>query len=112
MKKKKQKKRSLRDWVVPFVILSIFSFTAVAVWVQLAIQVELSSTLITCFYAFCTVELWALASIEKTKIINKYDLDNDGVPDDEDSYIDPQYIKDVEDALNKIKENMSGKGEG
>lgn len=112
MKRNRKRKLKLREWVVPFVILSIFTFTAVAVWVQLIIQVELSSTLITCFYGFCTVELWTLASIEKTKIVNKYDIDDDGIPDDEDPYIDPQYIKDVEDAINKIKENMSGKGEG
>lgn len=108
--KKKKKKLDFKDMIVPFVILSIFTFTAVAVWVQLTIQVELSSTLITCFYAFCTVELWALASIEKTKIINKYDIDNDGIDDSEDDYIDPKYIQEVEDALNKIKNNMNGKG--
>ena len=52
-----------------------------------------------------------LASIEKTKIKNHYDIDGDGVPDDEDPYIDPAYIQEVEDAINKIKNQMN-KSEG
>lgn len=39
-------------------------------WVQLRTGVELSPTLITCFYAFCTGELWMLASIKKSKLNN------------------------------------------
>lgn len=113
-KKSKKRKKGTRGWVIPFVIFSIFTFTAVAVWVQLVIQIELSSTLITCFYAFCTGELWLLASIEKTKIkINYYDIDNDGVPDDEDDYIDPSYIQELEEAVDKLKEKMkNNKSEG
>ena len=78
------------------------------------IKLELSSTLITCFYAFCTGELWLLASIEKTKIkTNYYDIDNDGVPDDEDDYIDPSYIQELEEAVDKLKEKMkNNKSEG
>ena len=80
--------------IVPFVILSLFSFTGLAIYLQFVIQVELSSTLITCFFAFCTGELWMLASIKKTKI-KSTDIDDDGVPDDEDDYIEPQYIKEM-----------------
>ena len=108
----KKRKKGTRGWVIPFVIFSIFIFTAVAVWVQLVIQVELSATLITCFYAFCTGELWMLASIEKAKIKNHYDLDNDGIPDEEDSYIDPSYIQEAEEALNKLKEKINNRSEG
>ena len=39
-------------------------------WVQIRTGVELSPTLITCFYAFCTGELWMLASIKKSKLNN------------------------------------------
>lgn len=106
------KKKGTRKWVVPFVIISIFVFTGFAVWLQFCTTVELSATLITCFYAFCTGELWMLASIEKTKIKNHYDIDNDGIPDHEDPYIDPAYIQEVEDALAKIKEQMNNKSEG
>ena len=108
----KKKKRSTRKWVVPFVIFSIFAFTGFAIWLQFRTTVELSATLITCFYAFCTTELLALASIEKTKIKNLYDVDEDGIPDEEDPYIDPSYIKEVEDALNKIKNQMNNRNEG
>ena len=89
--------------IVPFVILSLFSFTGLAIYLQFVTQVELSSTLITCFFAFCTGELWMLASIKKTKI-KSTDIDDDGIPDDEDDYIDPQYIKEMEDLVNKLKE--------
>lgn len=63
--------------LIPFIICSIFAFTGVAIWVQVRTAMELSPTLITCFYAFCTGELWMLASIKKTKVktgqkVNEY----------------------------------------
>lgn len=67
----KKKKRGTRRWVIPLVILSIFTFTGVAIWLQYVTGIELSPTLITCFYGFCTGELWLLASITKTKVKNK-----------------------------------------
>ena len=65
-----KKKISTSHWVIPFVIFSLFGFTAIAVYVQIRTGIELSSTLITCFFAFCTGELWMLASIKKTKLKN------------------------------------------
>ena len=105
----KKKKRNMSKWIVPFIIVSIFSSTGLAIYLQFVATVELSSTLITCFYAFCTGELWMLASIKKAKIYS--DIDNDGIPDDEDTYIDPTYIKEAEEALERIKENMNNRGE-
>ena len=99
----KKKKFHMSKLIVPFVILSLFSFTGLAIYLQFVTQVELSSTLITCFFAFCTGELWMLASIKKTKI-KSTDIDDDGIPDDEDNYIDPQYIKEMEDLVKKLKE--------
>ena len=64
----KKKKISTSAWVIPFVIFSLFSFTGIAVFVQIRTGIELSPTLITCFFAFCTGELWMLASIKKSKI--------------------------------------------
>ena len=64
----KKKKISTSAWVIPFVIFSLFSFTGIAVFVQIKTGIELSPTLITCFFAFCTGELWMLASIKKSKI--------------------------------------------
>ena len=99
----KKKKFHMSKLIVPFVILSLFSFTGLAIYLQFVTQVELSSTLITCFFAFCTGELWMLASIKKTKI-KSTDIDDDGVPDDEDDYIDLKYIKEMEDLVKKLKE--------
>lgn len=99
----KKKKFHMSKLIVPFVILSLFSFTGLAIYLQFVTQVELSSTLITCFFAFCTGELWMLASIKKTKI-KSTDIDDDGIPDDEDDYIDSQYIKEMEDLVKKLKE--------
>ena len=109
---KKKKRFRMSKFIVPFVIISIFSFTGLAIWLQFTKTMELSATLITCFFAFCGTELLALASIEKTKIKNHQDLDSDGVPDEEDDYVDPEYIKEVEDALKKLKNKMNNRSEG
>ena len=102
-----KKKKNMERWIVPFVIFSVFTFTGIAIYLQFLISMELSPTLITCFYAFCTGELWMLASIKKARIYN--DIDEDGIPDNEDDYIDPTYIKEAEEAIEKIKQNMKNK---
>lgn len=104
-----KKKHHMSKWIVPFVIISIFTFTGLAIWLQFAGNVELSSTLITCFFGFCGGELWMLASIKKAKIYN--DIDNDGIPDDEDDYIDPEAIKEAEEAIEKLKRKMNNRGD-
>jgi hypothetical protein len=86
-----------------FILFSIIIFTGVSVWMQFQTGSELSPTLITCFYAFFGTELLALASIKKTEIKFK-DIDNDGIPDEEDDYIDQKYIDELEETLKKIKE--------
>jgi hypothetical protein len=109
----KKRKFHIGKCIVPFVIISIFSFTGLAIWLQFCGHMELSSTLITCFFGFCTGELWMLASIKKTKIKNQFkDIDDDGVLDEEDDYIDPSYIEEMENALKKLKEKMNNKSEG
>lgn len=67
---KKPKHSTTSKKIILFIILSIFGFTGLAIYVQLKIGVELSSTLITCFYGFCTGELWMLATIKKSKLKN------------------------------------------
>ena len=64
----KKVKKAFSRKIVPFVIFSIFTFTGVAVYVQIKTGMELSPTLITCFFGFCTGELWCLSSIKKVKI--------------------------------------------
>jgi hypothetical protein len=104
-----KKKSHKSTFIILFVIVSVFGFTGLAIWLQFAGNVELSATLITCFYAFCTGELWMLASIKKAKIYK--DIDNDGIPDDIDDFIDysqvDNYNRGVEDALQKINELLN-----
>lgn len=96
-----KKKRHMSKFIVIFVILSIFAFTIAAMYVQIVSGVELSATLIGCFYGFATTELLALASVKKAKIYK--DIDGDGIPDE----IDDSYSKGVEDALQKINELLN-----
>ena len=71
IKRKRMKSHSRTSkWIIAFVIVSLFTYTAAAIWLQLKIGIEISPTLTTCFYAFCTGELWLLASIKKSKIAN------------------------------------------
>ena len=95
--------KHMSKWIVLFIILSIFTFTGLAIWLQFKTQVELSSTLIVSFYGFCTGELWLLASIKKTKINTPSDVTHEQSKDIPDS-------QDIDDLLDKIKEMMK-KGE-
>ena len=91
--------------LIYLILFSIIIFTIVAIWVQFKTGTELSSTLITCFYAFFGTELVTLASIKKAEMKFK-DLDNDGIPDEEDDYVDPECIKELEEAIEKVKKRM------
>lgn len=113
--KKKKKKIHLTKLIVPFVIISIFGFTGLAMYVQIMSGIELSSTLITCFFAFCTGELWMLASIKKTKITKHFE-DDPNTPEDESVIYSDIYNQGYEDAMAKIREqffdNRGGNGQG
>lgn len=54
--------------LIVFIICSIFTFTGMAMWVQFKTGIEISPTLTTCYFGFCTGELWMLASIKKSKL--------------------------------------------
>ena len=55
LKRKKMKSHSRTSkFIIAFVILSLFTYTTAAIWLQLRIGVEVSPTLTTCFFAFCT----------------------------------------------------------
>lgn len=75
-KKVNKKKRGTSKWLVPFIVASIFAFTIAAIWLQFKTGLELSSTLIACFYTFMGSELAMLASIKKTKVKNDYNSNN------------------------------------
>lgn len=98
---KSKKKVHLTKWIVPFVIISIFTFTGLAMYVQIISGIELSSALITCFFAFCTGELWMLASIKKTKINNNF-VDDPTTPENEAEIYSEIYNQGYEDAMKEL----------
>jgi hypothetical protein len=102
---KKRKKLHLSKFIIPFVIVSIFGFTGLAIWTQITSGVELSATLITCFFAFCTGELWMLASIKKTKINNKFE-DDPATPQNEAEIYSEIYNQGYEDAMKELRERF------
>lgn len=67
-----KKKRSMSRVLVPFIVTSIFVFTIAAIWLQYKIGMELSATLIACFFTFMGSELAMLCSIKKTKVKSNY----------------------------------------
>lgn len=69
MKKKKIPTRTKLLWSA---VVAIILFTIVAIILQFYTQTELSSTLITCWYGFWTVELWNLSRITITKTKNNH----------------------------------------
>ena len=104
-KNKKKRKIHLTKWIVPFVIISIFTFTGLAMYVQIISGIELSASLITCFFAFCTGELWMLASIKKTKINNNF-VDDPDTPQDESVVYSEIYNQGYEDAMKEISKKL------
>ena len=103
--KKKRSRIHLSKIIIPFVIVSIFSFTGVAVWTQIKVGTELSATLITCFFTFCTGELWMLASIKKTKINNNF-IDDPQTPQNEAEIYSDIYQQGYDDAMNQLKQKI------
>lgn len=76
MRKQKKKMKNLDKYVV-FCFSNIIIFTITAVVVQVATGMELSSTLITCFYGVFGGELLMLAMIKKLKL--KKGEDSNGI---------------------------------
>lgn len=87
MDKDKKKKVSNRMLVVS--VFNILWFTIVAIILQFKTTVELSSTLITSWYAFWTCEIFALAGIRigKAKYCNKDNEDTEETEVDEDGMV-------------------------
>ena len=104
---KKKRKFHLSKLIIPFVIVSLFSFTGIAVYVQLMTKIELSATLITCFFAFCTGELWMLASIKKQKIKHNF-VDDPNTPEDESEMYSQIYNQGREEALSMVRDILNG----
>lgn len=54
-------------------VAMIILFTVVAIVLQFQTSVELSSTLITCWYVFWTAEIFSIAGIKVSKVKHNYD---------------------------------------
>lgn len=108
--KRSKKKVHLTKWIVPFVITSIFIFTGLAMYVQITTGIELSATLISCFFAFCTGELWMLASIKKAKISHPEFQDDPTTPENEAEIYSEIYQQGYEDAMQQLRDKFFNGG--
>lgn len=78
MRRRRVKKRRFANYIVFLSIAAVTAFTIAAFILQFKGYVEISTTLTTCWFAFWTVEIIALASIrnQKTKHEKKEEVDN------------------------------------
>lgn len=77
-KKRTRKKRNFADYIVFISIFAVTAFTVAAFVLQFKGLMEISTTLTTCWFAFWTVEIIALASIRNQKTKHeKKDGEND-----------------------------------
>ena len=107
--KKADKEFHIGRIIVPFVIVSIFLFTGLAMYVQIVSGIELSPTLIGCFFGFCTGELWMLASIKKKKIVHMPKFEDDpATPQDESEIYAEIYQQGYEAAMAELENNGDG----
>lgn len=67
----KSKKKKFMDRMVVLSAAMIVLFTISAIVLQFVTSVELSGTLITCWYAFWTAEIFSLVSIKNTNTKHK-----------------------------------------
>lgn len=74
-----KKKRHFANYIVFISILAVTAFTCAAFVLQFKGFMEISTTLTTCWFAFWTVEIIALASIrnQKTKHEKKEGADDE-----------------------------------
>lgn len=64
----KEKMKKVSNIMLVVSVINILWFTVAAIILQFVAMIELSSTLITCWYAFWTCEVFALAGIKITKV--------------------------------------------
>lgn len=69
---RKRKKRHFANYIVFLSIFAVTTFTIAAFLLQFNGLMEISTTLTTCWFAFWTVEIVALASIRNKKTKQNY----------------------------------------
>jgi hypothetical protein len=65
MKKKKEKHYVQK--LIPWIIVAVLGYTIAAFLLQFIVQVEVSPTLTTCYFAFWGTEIVAMATIKSVK---------------------------------------------
>lgn len=70
-----KKHRKVSNIILIIAIIAIVSYTVASFVLQYYTNVEVSSTLTTCWYSFWTVELVAMAGIKINKDMHYYDDD-------------------------------------
>lgn len=69
---RKRKKKHFANYIVFLSIFAVTTFTIAAFLLQFNGLMEISTTLTTCWFAFWTVEIVALASIRNKKTKQNY----------------------------------------
>ena len=72
IKQLKNPKMSTSNKVLISAIMAVVLFTIACLYIQYATSIEVSSTLITLWYSFWTVEIVSLAGIKVSKIFKDY----------------------------------------
>lgn len=68
-RRRKRRKMKTATKVLIVSVINIVWFTVAAIALQFKTSVELSSTLITCWYTFWTCEIFAIAGIRISKVL-------------------------------------------
>lgn len=71
--RRRKKKRNFADYIVYISIAAVTLFTIAAFVLQFKGLMEISATVTTCWFAFWTVEIVALAAIRTSKVKHNYE---------------------------------------
>ncbi len=92
IKQLKKSKMNTSNKVLVASIIAVLLFTIACLYIQYTTSIEVSSTLITAWYSFWTVELVSLAGIKVSKVFkeNRHDLLSEEMYDD-------SYVEEIEE---------------
>lgn len=82
---KYKRKMSTSNKVLISSIIAILMFTIACLYIQCTTSMEVSSTLITLWYSFWTVEILSLAGIKISKVVKNYESPSDSLDDDDEN---------------------------
>lgn len=82
----KHKKHKVSNIMLVIIVIAILSYTIANFWLAYTTGVYMDSTLTTCFYAFWSSEIVALATLKTSKIVKGIGYKKDD-NDDDDEFI-------------------------